>query len=467
MTARTGGSDGRPRAWRHWLETGTSTVLLVALLAAVQVVAERRSVRLDLTPSRRLSLSDATRRVLGEVAEDLSIEAYHSRWQRQETADLLARLAAENARVRYDLYDIDRYPERARAAGIRDPGRARVTYRGAHTVVSTASEEYLAGGIVRVLRGGSRRVYFVRGHGERGVDDAGDDAGYWQVARALERENASVASLDLAAAGALPTDAAAVVVAGPRGDLSEREVALLEAYVRDGGALLVLLDPAPLPRLAALLARYGIEAGEDVIVDESGRLLGAEALVVRVPYYRMHPVTAPSDVPAVLVGARTIDVPRENRDAQSVARSAESAWATPEIDAARRGEVSFREGRDRRGPLPVMAAVTVPQEGDGAPGGARRPGRLVAIGDADFGAGEYLDLGGNRDLLLNSVSWLTDEEALIARRPRELAEIARPLSPLVLTERQAHGIFLAAVVLEPALVLAIGGAVVARRRRRG
>jgi ABC-type uncharacterized transport system involved in gliding motility auxiliary subunit len=441
-------------------------VLLVALLAAVQVVAERRSVRLDLTPSRRLSLSDATRRVLGEIADDLHIEAYHSRWQRQETADLLTRLAAESARVRYDLYDIDRYPERARAAGIRDPGRARVTYRGTHTVVNTASEEYLTGGIVRVLRRGSRRVYFVRGHGERGIDDPRDDTGYWQVARTLERENASVTSFDLTTAVALPADADAVVIAGPRGDLPAQEIALLDAYVRDGGALLVLLDPAPLPRLGALLARYGVAAGEDVIVDQSGRLLGAEALVVRVPYYRMHPVTAPSDVPAVLVGARTIDVPRESRDAQSVARSAESAWATPEIDAARRGEVAFREGRDRRGPLPVMAAVTVPREGDGAPG-ARRPGRLVAVGDADFGAGEYLDLGGNRDLLLNSVSWLTDEEALIARRPRELAEIARPLSPLVLTERQAHGIFLLAVVCEPALVLAIGGVVVVRRRRRG
>ena len=54
---------------------------------------------------------------------------------------------------------------------------------------------------------------------------------------------------------------------------------------------------------------------------------------------------------------------------------------------------------------------------------------------------KYAQLGidvENRDLFLNSLSWLTDEEAMIAQRPREIAEIARPLSPLVLTERTAH-----------------------------
>jgi ABC-type uncharacterized transport system involved in gliding motility auxiliary subunit len=89
------------------------------------------------------------------------------------------------------------------------------------------------------------------------------------------------------------------------------------------------------------------------------------------------------------------------------------------------------------------------------------------IGDADFASNGYLDLLGNRDLFLNSVSWLTDEEALIARRPKEIAEIARPLSPLVVTERQAHMLFLLTVVVQPGLVLALGAGIVVMRRRRG
>ncbi len=444
------------------MEVGLSLALLVAILVVLQVVVERHGARLDLTPSRSLSISDATRRIVAEVEDELRIEAYYARWRRDEIADLLARLAAASPRVRYELFDIDRYPERARAAGITEADRARLIYRGAETVVSTASEEYLAGGIVRVLRGRARRVYFLRGHGERDGSDPRAERGYFAAVKALERENTVAAPLELTTSLAVPADADAVVVAGATRDLFLEESAALARYVDAGGSVLILLEPGPLPQWTALLARYGVDIVDDLIVDDANRILGAESLAVRVPYYRMHPVTAPSDVPALLVGARTVAVARETRDAQTVARSVESAWATREIEAARRGEARFLAERDVPGPLPVMAVVATAPATSG-----RRGGRLVVIGDADFAAADYIDLVGNRDLLLNSLAWLTDEETLIARRPRELAEIARPLSPLVLTERQAHMLFVLIVLVEPALLLAIGATIVVRRRRRG
>ena len=178
----------------------------------------------------------------------------------------------------------------------------------------------------------------------------------------------------------------------------------------------------------------------------------------------MHPVTAPTDVPVVMVVARTVEATSRNPEvrAEAVARTVESAWATVEIEAARRGDATYRDGRDRRGPLPVMVAASLKPRAKGG-----KAGRLVVIGDADFAADGYLAELGNRDLVLNSISWLTDEEALIARRPREIAEIARPLSPLVLTERQAHLLFVATVVVEPGLLLLMGTVVVVVRRRRG
>jgi len=451
----------RRASWR-WLELGASVALVLAILAVVQTVAERHGGRLDLTPSRHLSLSEPTRRILAEIDQDLEIEAFYARWQRDDAADLLQRIASANAHIRYRLFDIDRYPERAQAAGIRFPDRARVTYGGVDTVVSTASEEYLVGGIVRVLRGRTRTIYFLQGHGERTLGRPGDQDGFWLVGEALGKENAMPRPLDLATAREVPSDAAAVVVAGPDRDLLPEEIDALAAYLDRGGALLALLDPGPLPRLATLLAGHGVLLADDVIVDRDNRLLGAEPLVIRVPYYRMHPVTAPSDVPAMLVSARTVDTPSPGGRVQAVARTIESSWATPETEAAHRGEVSYQEDRDRPGPLPVMVAASL---GGGA--GDEGGGRVVVIGDSDFATNGYIDLLGNRDLLLNSISWLTDEEALIAKRPRELAEIARPLSPLVLTERQAHLLFLAVVVALPGLVMLLGTTVVLARRRRG
>jgi ABC-type uncharacterized transport system involved in gliding motility auxiliary subunit len=441
-----------------------SVVLLIAILAVVQVVAERHNVRFDLTPSRRLSVSETTRQILEQLEDAVHIEAFYRRERRQEVADLLQRLTGESARVRCVLFDIDRYPDRARAAGVRAAGRARVTYRGMHTVVSTASEEYVAGGILRVLRGEVRQLYFLVGHGEGPLADVSTPEAYGLVLRALRAENADARTLDLAGRPEVPANADTVVVAGPRRDLLQTEIEALDTYLARDGALLALLDPAPLPRLRALLERYTVRLGDDIIVDRTNRLLGAEDLVVRVPYYRMHAVTAPTDVPAVFVGTRTVDAMEATAvaRAQVVARTVESGWATREIDAARRGEATYHERRDRPGPLPVMVAASLGPNAKGS-----RGGRLVVIGDADFATNGYIDLLGNRDLLLNSLSWLTDEEALIARRPREIAEIARPLSPLVLTERQARLLFVAVVVAEPGFFLLLGTAIVAVRRRRG
>jgi len=94
-------------------------------------------------------------------------------------------------------------------------------------------------------------------------------------------------------------------------------------------------------------------------------------------------------------------------------------------------------------------------------------GRLVVVGDADFASDAYLDLLGNRDLALNAVAWLTEESALAGQRATHVAEVVRPLSPLVLTESQARLLLLAVAAVQPGLVLAIGAVVVGARRRRG
>ena len=44
---------------------------------------------------------------------------------------------------------------------------------------------------------------------------------------------------------------------------------------------------------------------------------------------------------------------------------------------------------------------------------------MVVIGDSDFAANSVLGVQGNRDLFLNTVNWLAQQENLIAIRPRE------------------------------------------------
>ena len=43
----------------------------------------------------------------------------------------------------------------------------------------------------------------------------------------------------------------------------------------------------------------------------------------------------------------------------------------------------------------------------------------MIFGDSDFASNTYLGFGGNRDLLMNTVGWLSQQENLISIRPKE------------------------------------------------
>jgi ABC-type uncharacterized transport system involved in gliding motility auxiliary subunit len=453
------------RATRNWSQLGLQVCLLLVGLGLLQVVAERTNLRFDLTPTRGLSLSPVTRKVLAEVAAPLRITVFFRRGTREQYADLLERFRGVNRHIEFELLDLDRFPDRARSLGVAQYGRAAVEYGGHRAVVLAAPEEQLAGGVLRAVRGRERRVLFTSGHGER--TPGGDQDSYGRLAGALEAENYAPEGRAFLEAP-VPAGTDLVVVAGPKHDFLPQEVAELARYLQAGGGVLMLLDPAPLPNLAAFLAAMGIRLGDDFIVDRERRLLGTDGLAAVVELFkRGNPVSDPSANPiesgVVLPSARTVDVVAAvpGIEAESIARTAPTAWAMADAGRARRGE----EPSEARHDTPGAASVVVKAEVRG--GAGHPPGRLVVVGDADFASDAYLDLLGNRDLVLNAVAWAGEEQALTGMRNKQVPEVLRPLSPLVLTEGQARAIFLAGVVVEPAAVLLLGLTLVGLRRRAG
>ena len=77
--------------------------------------------------------------------------------------------------------------------------------------------------------------------------------------------------------------------------------------------------------------------------------------------------------------------------------------------------------------------------------------RVAAIGDSDFAANAYLGVEGNRDLFMNTVNWLAQQENLIAIRPREPAD-----RRLTLDREQDHGDFWLSIFVIPGAVLGAG-----------
>ena len=125
------------------------------------------------------------------------------------------------------------------------------------------------------------------------------------------------------------------------------------------------------------------------------------------------------------------------------------------------------------GPVSIAVATSVPaaspEKPDATPAsnppaadqGPKPETRVAAIGDSDFAANAYLGIEGNRDLFMNTVNWLAQQENLIAIRPKDAAD-----RRLTITADQMTILTWMSVVVIPAAVLGTGIFAWWRRRER-
>jgi ABC-type uncharacterized transport system involved in gliding motility auxiliary subunit len=449
-------------AQRQWVLTAVGTLGLAGSLVVAQVIVAHRGWRIDLTPEQRYVLSPHARQILEQLDSDVQVTALLRAEdpRNREIEDLLWRVNAVAPQVTYRLVDANRNPGVAREYGVRSYGSLVVEADGRRQVFTDPDEASLVAAIVQVTRPSRRRVYFLTGHGERAIWDTDRRTGYSGARSALIQELCEVEELAVLGERPVPDDASAVIIAGPRSDFLASELLSLDAYLRRGGALLVLLDPGAAPGLAAFLRRYGVIVGDEVVLDAQNRLFAGDFLtmVVRQPS-RSHPVTARLQAEPLMSQIRPVSAGSgENVLASGeVLRTAAASWRTPDASVLRTGAGEFVRGRDTRGPVPVGASAVLSAAG-------RRTSRILVYGDSDFASNFFLDYLGNRDLLLNSVNWLTGERRLIAsRRPVK----APGINQFFLSARQGAIAFWLGTVVQPGLMLALGIAVYAYRRRTG
>lgn len=473
------------RGARYGLNTALALMLFLAIVVVVEALAIRHNVRVDLTEGRRHSLSDQSIRLVRSLEKDVHAIAFYRTDEpgRAAAQDILTQYAQVSPKFRFELVDPDRHPGMSRRYGIAAPTTVVLESGGKEEKFQGAEEEKITNALVKLLRTKKRVLYFLAGHGEAALDSAGRH-GLSQVKQALSEVEYEVKPLLLLREREIPNDAAVLVIAGPQSELLPTELQLIEAYVKRGGNLLVLLDPFTAPGLTDLLKKYGIVMGKDIIVDRLSRVFGGDYLLPVVTQYEPHPITNEFTKDVVLATilpyARTVDAvaePQKGITVQVLVRTSSESWAETDKAALDRGEAKFDEGQDRRGPLPVGALATVevttddgrPMTDGGKPektvNGERstvigKKGRIVAYGTSAFMQNNYVNLAGNRDLFLNSVGWLAEEEHLIAIRPRQAK-----FTPLVLTANQARLAFWGILVLPPLAMISTWLVVFLRRRR--
>jgi ABC-type uncharacterized transport system involved in gliding motility auxiliary subunit len=335
--------------------------------------------------------------------------------------------------------------------------------------VLTADEENLTNALLKIIREGQKVVYFLEGHGEHSINNSERD-GYAEAKRAIESQNYAVKAINLLTEGRLPDDASILIIAGPRRDLLEAELAEITRFIERGGKVLFLLDPEGAPGTARYLANYGIQVVDGAVVDPISRMFGADYLMPVITSYEEHPITKNFDIASffpLALAVKTTEQMPERVSAQVLAKTSPNSWLKRDLEELKaelqaEGRLSMNETRDEKGPIPVAAVATVTSRREGSADQEPRKARIVVYGDSDFASNNYLNLSGNRDLFLNTVSWLAEEENLIAIRPKEGGQFFHPV-----TADQERLIFYLSMIVLPMAVMATGVATYVWRRQRG
>lgn len=461
------------RGARYGTLSIVSILVFLGILVAVNYLGARQNKRWDLTANQVFSLSDQTVKILRELKQPVNVIVYDRQDRQDVHRDRLEEFTYHSSQVKTEFVDPDREPSRAQEAKIETIPTILVQYEGRTERVNSTNEQDLTNALIKAVTGQAKKVYFTQGHGEK--DPASSDrAGYSTIADALKQDNFAVESLLLVTQKTVPDDATIVVIAGPTTDFFPPEIEALKAYVARGGKVLALLDPpakagAAQPQLAQFLADWGINAGNDVVLDASGvgQMLGTDASVPVAAQYPSHPITQGFRVLTAYPMARSmspIEGGSNSHTAQPLVNTSQQSWAEADIASISggKGQVEFNPDKgDKQGPITLAAAVsapatvTPPKPANASPDSTDTPStpetRVVAVGDSDFASNMAIGVQGNRDFFMNSLNWLAQQENLIAVRPRQPQD-----QRLTLTADQQNRIMILSLFIIPGLVFATG-----------
>lgn len=443
------------REVRYGTNSAVMSLAFLGILALINVLANRFDQRLDLTQNHLYTLSPLSIQIVRELTTPVQVYAFYKSGQagRGQLEDLLKLYASEsNGKVSYEFVDPDLKPGLARQYNVQTAPAVVLVGNGKQQTLGAFDEGAMTSGLLKLTRNRAEVVYYLTGHGElnfTGVDVNGASA----LKSALEADNYVVNPLNLAATVKVPADAAAIIVAGPTTPLLPQEVTALEQYLDGGGKALFLVDKRQRAVLEPVAERYGVEIGNGVVVDPAQNV-NYDPLTPVINQYRASPIT--KDLPMLIFPGATSVSPMKNApkdlQIQPLAQTTAQSWL--ETDAR---VVHFDPGVDPQGPLSVAVSVTKLPAASASSSASGT--RAVFIGDVVAATNSATQLAGDRDVVVNSINWLTANEDLIQVEAKTAAN-----QSMNLTSTQLNLLLFGSTLILPIAVLVVGAVIWWNRR---
>jgi ABC-type uncharacterized transport system involved in gliding motility auxiliary subunit len=246
-----------------------------------------------------------------------------------------------------------------------------------------------------------------------------------------------------------------LIIAGPKQNFLESEVRALQDYLKQGGSLILAVEPQVRIGLDGLMAEMKIKLQDNFVVSVLDTPMGKAVDPRATPgtiFSTTNQITKP-------FGKNEFTVFRMPSGLVKLDTTG-SKIVTDEIVKTGVAVLAFRDLKFNHDPEkgPFTLAMTSIGKFPGAAESAK-DFNAVVFGDSDFLTNQFLYKNLNRDLMLNSVAFLAKEENLISITPKEVQR-----SEMVLTETQMILFIFGFIIPLPLLLFASGGFLWYRRR---
>ena len=342
-----------------------------------------------------------------------------------------------------------------------------VTY---DSVTIDKTEEAITNAILDVTVEDRPKVYFLEGHSKYSETDLAT------LQSAISDEANDVESLDILANTKMPDDCDVLVISTLSEDLTDLERDEIIKYIKNGGEILLLQDPGVtisenynLPNFQKVLDEYGITIKGGIILESDGT-----KMIQGAPNFIINDVTTDSsitknagmNISACFINAGKIEFETPEKmeelgvEVEYLTAASADAFYRTDLTVTSVDKTDSDEDVDS---ATTGAILTKKIDDD-------KVSKLVVFSNAVFAtdtkiqvANSYyiyaIDLYNNKDILLNSISYLTEREDNITIRKNV------EITTYTVTEQQ-HRVILTIIFAVPIAVIILGIVVWQIRRRK-
>ena len=437
---------------KRWLISGTNTLLLIAILIAIVILINSAVQSLNLTPidctsNKEYTLTNESKDRVKNIGSDVNI--YFVGYEDSATQVSLARQYNKtNNKINVEVIDANERTDIASKYNVTNDSKAIIvengeksktlysddlyTYDSSYQTIDL-TEEKITSAILNVTSEKIANVYFLSGYSDYSLEYSG---GMYYLSSYLKDEVLNYETLDMLVKGSIPDDCDTLVITTPNKDFDELTTNEITKYINNGGKILWLnssySETKDLPNVNKILALYGInpfEVGYIYETDNSRTALGYASCIVE--------DLGSTDIAkkltnAVLLNATKINVNTDELSNLGVTKedlisTSSTSYFRKNVSNTSSGTDGDEQGGFTVGGIFTKKISTSTEKEENTDENSDDNGissTLVIFGDNNFisdiqitsQTNPMLILANNKDLMLNSIAYLTNNDEDITIR---------------------------------------------------